>query len=371
MRITFLMPGYPSGPSGGYKVVYEYANRLVKRGHEVTVVHPRHLKYAILPERLTLRNRVRRAGTWMNELLSKPQTEWHEIDGRVRMKFVESSSARLIPHGDAVFATSWQTVRSVLKCPPNRGNKFYLIQGYETWDGHKDLVDATWRSPLHKVVVSKWLLDLGKELGASDVTYIPNAVDDRVYRLHKPMEERPFHVAMTFSALSIKGGADGIKALTIARESFPELKVVFFGKDRRQASIPEWIQYYREPAQGFLVNEIYNGSRIFLSPSWSEGFALPPAEAASCGCAIVATDSGGIRDYVENGVTGLLSPAQDAGMLAQNLCLLLGNQYLLEKLAEAGRQAVKSLSWERSADLLETLICGTGKPQVERDAIAH
>jgi len=32
MRITFLMPGLHVGPSGGYKVVYEYANQLVGEG---------------------------------------------------------------------------------------------------------------------------------------------------------------------------------------------------------------------------------------------------------------------------------------------------------------------------------------------------
>jgi len=356
MRITFIMPGYPSGPSGGYKVVYEYASRLVSRGHEVTVIHPRCLKYAFPPKHLTLRNRVRRMQTWMSELVSRPLTDWHQTDKRVSLKFVDSLSARFIPSGDAVVATSWKTVNSVLRCPPTGGHKFYLIQGYETWDGHKDLVDATWRSNLHKIVVSKWLLDLGNKLGAHDVTYIPNAVDERVYQITKPLEERPLQVAMTFSAMSIKGATDGIRALTIAREHFPDLKVVLFGKDRRQPYVPEWIEFHRAPAQRFIVDEIYNNSRLFLSSSWSEGFALPPAEAASCGCAIVATDSGGIRDYIENGVSGLLSPMQNPDMLAHNLCLLLSNESLLQKLAKAGHQSVRKLSWERSTDRLEALI---------------
>ncbi len=367
MRITFLMPRYPWGPSGGYKVVYEYANGLVSRGHEVTVVHPRRLKYAVLPERLTLRNRLRRARTWMSDLGSSPRVNWHTIDGRVKMRFVEDSSAEFIPDGEAVFATSWQTVESVMRCPPSRGAKFYLIQGYEIWDGHRELVDATWRSPLRKVVISKWLLDVGKELRAHEVEYIPNGIDDRVYRLCQPFETRPLQVAMAYSALSVKGAVDGIKALTIARARYPEMKAVLFGKESPPRWIPKWIKYYRAPSQSVIVNEIYNGSRVFLNSSLTEGFALPPAEAALCGCAIVATDSGGIRDYVEDGVTGLLSAPRNPELLAENLSLLLSNPDLCEQLAKAGSQSVKRFSWEQSTNLLEALICKEAEKRERRE----
>ena len=39
VRVTFVLPGAGSVPVGGFKVVYEYANRLSERGHTVTVVH--------------------------------------------------------------------------------------------------------------------------------------------------------------------------------------------------------------------------------------------------------------------------------------------------------------------------------------------
>src|SRR5687768_12298160 len=40
MRINFLLPFYPKLPIGGFKVHYEYANRLAERGHSVSVLHP-------------------------------------------------------------------------------------------------------------------------------------------------------------------------------------------------------------------------------------------------------------------------------------------------------------------------------------------
>jgi len=172
---------------------------------------------------------------------------------------------------------------------------------------------------------------------------------------------------MAYSALSVKGAVDGIKALTIARARYPEMKAVLFGKESPPRWIPKWIKYYRAPSQSVIVNEIYNGSRVFLNSSLTEGFALPPAEAALCGCAIVATDSGGIRDYVEDGVTGLLSAPRNPELLAENLSLLLSNPDLCEQLAKAGSQSVKRFSWEQSTNLLEALICKEAEKRERRE----
>jgi L-malate glycosyltransferase len=358
MRITFLMPGYTWGPSGGCKVVYEYANRLVGRGHQVCVVHPRRLKYTptVRPESMYSWARAHAIG--LLELVRTPTVDWQTLDPRVNVVHVPSSDARHIPDGDAIFATDWHTVRSVLECPHTRGERFYLIQGYETWQGPKHLVDATWRSPLHKVVISKWLLDLGRELECRDMVCIPNAIDHHRYKLTRPLDSRPLQVATMFSSVPVKGSADGIEALRVSRAKHPNLKIVSFGTSRRLSWVPQWMEYHRNPPQDFIVNEIYNGSRIFLSSSWSEGFALPAAEAAACGCAVVATDSGGTREFIENGVTGLLSPPKEPAALAENLCLLLENDDLRMRLAKASNSYVTHLNWDRSAALLEDFITG-------------
>lgn len=39
MKIVFALPSRDIGPIGGYKIVYEYANRLAERGHEVTIAY--------------------------------------------------------------------------------------------------------------------------------------------------------------------------------------------------------------------------------------------------------------------------------------------------------------------------------------------
>ena len=38
-RVVFLFPRPTAGPTGGYKVVYEYANRLANDGYGVHIVY--------------------------------------------------------------------------------------------------------------------------------------------------------------------------------------------------------------------------------------------------------------------------------------------------------------------------------------------
>jgi len=355
MRITFLMPGYPWTPSGGPRVVYEYANRLVARGHHVTLVHPRHLDDAPLGEG-TLYLRLRAKLLAARDVVAKPKLDWHTLDKRVKVVFVPNADVCNMPRADAIFATACFTVDAVLQCPEEMGEKFYLIQGYETWMKPKSFVDATWRMPLHKIVIARWLLEMGENLGVSDITYIPSAIDHERYKCITPVEERPRQVAMLFSGVPLKGARDGVRALEIVRDRHPDLTVVFFGAGRRQSWIPAWIKYYRNPPQTFLIREIYNQSSIFLSPSWSEGFPLPPAEAASCGCAIVAAENGGIQEYVKHAVTGLLSPTHTPSALAANICTLLENDALRIRLALAARAAIQRFNWEHSTNLLEEFI---------------
>lgn len=355
MKISFLLPCYCWVPSGGFRVVYEYANQLVARGHSVTVIHPRRLAFPP-PEKFSLRGRLRRLRLTAVESFKHPTLYWHRMDPRVRLEFVADSSARHFPDADVVFATAWHTVASVLALPTSKGKKSYLIQGYETFLGPRDLVNQTWRAPLHKIVIAKWLVDLAEHLGAGPVTYIPNAIDPDRYRCTQPPESRPPAVAMTFSTVPVKGSRDGIAALQIAKESCPSLSATLFGAVPRPAYLPKWISYFWNPPQREIVERIYNQSAIFLSPSLSEGFPLPPAEAASCCCAIVATDIPGMQDYIEPGVTGVLSPPSDPGSLAENICSVLRDWKLRVRLARAAKSRISQFTWERSTGLMESFL---------------
>lgn len=358
MRITFLLPTFAPRPSGGFRIVYEYANRLADRGHEVSVVHPRRLPYeAPKPFRGAIPWLRARAGR-VRRTLFTPRLTWFPIDPRVRMLFTPDTAEHRIPDGDVIFATWWATAEAILEYGPAKGRKCYLLQNYEIWGGPAERIDATWRAPLDKVVIARWFFDKGAEIGVppESMTHIPNALDFDVYRLLRPIEDRPPRIAMLASEVAEKGTPDGVRALELARAGFPALEATLFGIAPRPATLPEWIEYVENPAPKTLVEEIYNGSAVYLCPSHLEGWHLPPAEAMACGCAVVSTDIGGVRDYAIHDETALLSPPGRPETLAENLIRLLRNDADRLRLARAGHEFIRQFTWERATDRMEAFL---------------
>jgi L-malate glycosyltransferase len=84
-------------------------------------------------------------------------------------------------------------------------------------------------------------------------------------------------------------------------------------------------------------------SDVFALSSSDESFGLSALEAMSSGTAVVATDVGGVSEVVENGVTGLLSEAEDQDAFAANLKSLLFDRPRARALGMAGRARAEKL----------------------------
>jgi glycosyltransferase involved in cell wall biosynthesis len=349
-------------PYGAPRVVYEYANRLAARGHQVTVAHANRLTHPPAARNVQhwLKDRTREARNillaWGG--LGRRRVRWHAIDPKVRMIFVPNLRPQHIPDGDAVIASQETAAEDAAQYPSAKGTKFHLVQTYPGFGGLRDRTNQTWRIPLHKIVVARWLFQIGLDLGCrpEEMTYIPNGVDANRYRLLDSVEHRPKRVAMLYSLHQSKGSGDAIRALEAAKVVHPDLQAVIFGTYRRRKSVPSWADFRFDPPQDEIVPKIYNGSRILLFPSWREGFPLLPSEAMACGCALVATDIPGIREFAGHGKNALLSPPGDVEALTRNLLCLLDDDALRIRLARAGRETIKQFTWERSTDLLEELL---------------
>lgn len=365
MKVTFVLPGYPWRPVGGFKVVYEYANQLALRGHRVTVLHPRRIcRRSSLSLSDWLGTQVRSIG----KRLLKPTLAWRPLDARVEILYVPEPAARYVPDADAVFATAWMTAEYVLQYPVSKGRKFYLVQDFDPWLAPKDQLEASWRLPLKKVTVSRWLYNKVRASRApeEDTVNIPNGINHHSFRLTRSIAQRPKRVSMLYSSSSYKAPQDGLRALEMARTRHQDLEVVIFGPGRRRpARLPGWAVYKGNVPEEELV-ETYNSSRIYLCSSLAEGFALPPAEAMACGCAVVSTDCGGIREFAIDEVNALLSPPRDAAALAANIIRLLNDDDLCQLIAKAGYEQIQQFTWERSAGLLEEFIAANLASAVSR-----
>lgn len=280
---------------------------------------------------------------------------WFRVDPNVRLLCVPGLSEKWIPKGDVVIATAWLTAEWVSHYSADKGRGFYLIQHLETWDGPEKRVYATWKAPLKKIVIANWLLDIAKSLG-EEAVYIPNGLSANEFQMDTvPQERDSTRLMMMYHEANWKGSKDGIEALLIVHLKEPEIKVTLFGLPARPAFLPEWINYYQRPER-HLLRALYNQAAIFIAPSWTEGWGLPPSEAMLCGAALVATDIGGHREYAFHEKTALLSPVKDPQGLANNILRLVRDSTMRVHLATRGHEYIQQFTWKRASDHLESVL---------------
>ncbi|ADI15828.1 glycosyl transferase group 1 [Truepera radiovictrix DSM 17093] len=351
-----MLPGSGHLPVGGFKVVYEYAGRLAARGHQVRVVHVAQPDLEA-PLLAALKARARYA---QRRLQRSYLPRWFALHPAVEVLWRATPDARGVPDGDAVIATAWQTAEWVARYPAAKGRGFYLIQHYETWSGPRARVDATFRLPLRKLAIARWLQRVVADAVGPDgegAAYLPNGLDLDAFGLDSPIEGREPRAMMLFHTAAWKGSGDGLRALERVRAELPELRATLFGVPAPPPGLPAWVRYVQTPPPEVLRG-LYNESAVFLATSWTEGWGLPGCEALLCGCALAATEVGGHLEYARHGETALLSPPKDPGALARNVLTLLQNPPLRVTLARQGHRYVQRFSWERAVARLEALLSG-------------
>ncbi len=97
---------------------------------------------------------------------------------------------------------------------------------------------------------------------------------------------------------------------------------------------------------------------VHLLTSPKEGWGIANLEAAACGTPTVASDAPGLRDSVQDGVTGFLVPHGDVPALAERIQRVLADHELRVRL---GRQAVdfaSRFSWDATAGAMELVLQG-------------
>jgi len=355
MSITLILPGSGSKPVGGYKVVYEYANRLSRRGCQVTVVHPAMLRID------------RPLKDWLRALRYVPRRidghyrpdRWFRIDPKVRCLWVPSLNPRHIPDADVVVATAWQTAEWVATFSEQKGKQIYFVHDYEHYmtasNELRERIRRTYNCGLKIICTSPAVRSMVEDSGGRIAAEIPNGLDFSVYHKTNEIEDSTRDM-LGFPARPepFKGMSDTVQALIRVKESFPKIKAWAFGP-KPIRGLPGWAKFHRHPSDSQL-RELYNRTSIFVTASHYEGWGLPGAEAMACGAALVSTEHGGVRAYASHNETALLSPPKKPELLADNILELIQDEGLRIRLAQAGYEHIQKFTWDRAVDKFEAVI---------------
>lgn len=347
-KVNFILPFKPRRPAGGFRIMYEYANRLAMKGYKVHLYFP--LKTPFMNYRLPYPARY---------ILSKIERfdtdKWFDFNPAVTMSYIPEVKDKYIADANIVIATWWATATEMGKLSPRKGKKINLIQGYENWEGHEDLLLASYDMPeITNIVVASHLKRIVEQHTTKPVVLIENAIDSQKYHiLTDPIERNPSTVIMTYSLQEIKGSAFGLEALKIVKEKVPELQAVFFGVCPTPERLPDWITFHRDPKN---LEKLYNDNAIFLSNSLTEGFSLTSAEAMSCGCSLICTDIEGHREYAVNVRNALIVEPRNPQQIADRICYLIQNNEERIRLAMNGNKDIQRFSWDNAAKKMEETI---------------
>ena len=334
--ISFIFPHPADGPAGGFKVIYEYANRLVADGHEVNIIYSGSLFWKKKSLYFKITNCIRYIQRLFKGYSCK---SWFALDKRVKEHFTLSLNYRHVPKSDIYICTSPYTAMYVKDYPTE--NKYYFIQGYENWGGVTDeILRSTYHYPLKKFVVSDWLKEIINKEG-EHCEVVTNGFDFNYFGLTIPiMEKNKYKVAMVYSPIEIKGCKYGFEALNNVKKTFPELTVTMYGSATKPAELPEWYTYHITPDKE-LHNNIYNEASIFLATSLQEGWGLTIGEAMICGQAVVCTNNRGYKEVATDEVNALICNIKDSDALAQSIIKLISNDELRYRIAERGHRDIQ------------------------------
>lgn len=352
MRINFNL--FNLTVSGGNRVVFELANGLTEKGHEVsiTAIGSKHdhdwygeINATINYIPFSLSNRLIRhvfhSGVNFNI-------------GILAHKLVDY--LKTIPDCDANIATFCLTAYPTLFC--GKGKPFYLVQNYEPWVFNTyphmlRMAEITYDLPMTKLVVSNWLEE---KVGGK---FVGNGVNLMKYYPKPDVEKEPTTVMAIMRGIDWKGGdLTIIDTMTELHEQIPTIKLLCVGNDTVCTKLQLTgygfnLETIPEPDDEELL-EAYCKASVVLFVSKFEGFGLVPLEAMACGTPVVTTvPCKGLDEYVINDYNALAVSEHD---LASAIKTALFNNSLRDKLIAGGIETASKLRFNKVVDRTEKIL---------------
>src|SRR5437868_1359222 len=144
-----------------------------------------------------------------------------------------------------------------------------------------------------------------------------------------------------------KGQEIAIRALSTIGTKVPRARLLLAGDGPCRAGLEALVQQLGMQDKvifaGFVedVTQVYAALDAFVFPSLAEPLGTSLLAAMAWGLPVVAVASGGVPEYVQGGVTGLLVARPDPSLFSAAMLQLLNGPELAQRLAAAARRAIR------------------------------
>lgn len=193
------------------------------------------------------------------------------------------------------------------------------------------------RSLQNVVVASKSQAQEAKEI-FSNVIVIPSGVDTRKFVPTTSREQK-------IGFLGRLRRQKGVDLLLHAANCFPEWEFEFAGPDLDgygNRTLPKNVKLLGEVRS---PEEVISRWSVMVLPSYTEAMPLSILEGMSSGLAIIATDTGDIKEMLADGKEGIIIPVGDLQKLTEALEKVTVNKDLRVELGSRAREKVEQYDW--------------------------
>lgn len=208
--------------------------------------------------------------------------------------------------------------------------------------------------------ISNDLARIAATLGRRDVIVIPNGIDLCAIReacaVHKKVSQRVLFVGRLEKMKGIDTLLCAFKEATEGMDTSVQLRIVGGGSQEQalkklthDLSLRCRVTFTGKISGNALFAE-YAKASIFCGLSRSEALGNVFLEAQASGCAVLATNVGGIPDIVKNGETGVLVAPDDVHAAAVALHRLLTDVDACSGLSSAAQKHTEDFGWDEIAE---------------------
>jgi L-malate glycosyltransferase len=210
---------------------------------------------------------------------------------------------------------------------------------------------TTLRSVQRNAVPSRFLQEVFAGFGITSEV-IPNIVDaDRfAFRARTPLQPR---VLSTRNFEPLYNVACTLRAFRIVQDRHPAASLTLVGTGSEDAALKRLASELHlanvtfagrvEPSE---IWRFYAEADIYLQTPNIDNMPASVLEAFASGCAVVATNAGGVPAILTDGVHGLLIDCNDHEAAAAAVLRLLDEGALAARLTAAARESCASYQWE-------------------------
>lgn len=179
------------------------------------------------------------------------------------------------------------------------------------------------------------------------VPYGANVQSDQIERNISPEEPLRFlfvgqinyRKGVPYILEAVSSFSPKIASLTVTGDYDPNLWFVNDYKNKENIEFTGFVTSDR-------IKKIYEGSHVFVLPSFAEGMAQVGIEAMACGLPIICTYNSGVADLVSDGENGFVIPCGDLEALKEKMQWFIDNRQCIQTMGKKAKQVASGYGWD-------------------------